>query len=226
MTLENHKAVTYMTVLKGNTESLVPTPATVAEAGEISGAFSAQQEYQGAEKRRTPRYKCEGRAELCEAGCDVNTPASLTDVSLHGCYVETQATYPVETTLAVKLKTNNRKIEVTGVVRVSYASQGMGIAFVEMTESNRTELKELLASISQPMVIMPGIASSRSNREAIEPLPEISDPGAAVEALLDFFEDRLMLMREDFVRILRQSQNKNQDQNNVQEKTRAAHAGS
>jgi hypothetical protein len=37
-------------------------------------------------------------------------------------------------------------------------------------------------------------------------LPPIADPGAAVLALVEFFESRQMLMREDFLRILRKSQ--------------------
>jgi hypothetical protein len=209
MALENNEDVAYLMALKG-TESAASAPAretASATTGEFSSVFSTQPEYHGGEKRRTPRYKCEGRAELCEAGCDVHTPASLTDVSLHGCYVETQAIYPVGTTLTMKLQTHGRKVEVTGVVRVNYPSQGMGIAFIETTDSNRAELKDLLASMSRPMVIMgPGITSSLRARVPIESAPPISDPMAAVQALLDFFEDRQMLMREDFLRVLRQSQ--------------------
>jgi hypothetical protein len=37
--------------------------------------------------------------------------------------------------------------------------------------------------------------------------PVIADPAAAVRALTEFFENRQMLMREDFLKILRQSQN-------------------
>jgi hypothetical protein len=52
--------------------------------------------FHGAEKRRSPRYKCEGSARLREEGCDVRTWSTFTDVSLRGCYVEAQATYPPE----------------------------------------------------------------------------------------------------------------------------------
>jgi hypothetical protein len=37
-------------------------------------------------------------------------------------------------------------------------------------------------------------------------VPLITDPGAAVQALIEFFESRQMLMREDFLRIVRKSQ--------------------
>jgi hypothetical protein len=210
MTEENDEGVSYLLALKG-TESAAPAPAreTTPETAAQS-AFSEQSTYEGAEKRRTPRYKCEGSAEICEVGCDVHTWASFTDVSLHGCYVEAQATYPVGTTLALKLQTQHRKFEVTGVVRVSYPYLGMGIAFVETTDRDRAVLKELLASMSRPMMIMgPGIASSLPASGALQSVPLISDPMAALQALIDFFEDRQMLMREDFLRVLRQSQSQN-----------------
>jgi hypothetical protein len=207
MNQEKEEGSSHPAAWKG-TEAAAPAPAletTPKTTAEFSGAFSAQNEYHGVEKRRTPRYKCEGRVELYEAGCDVHTSAALTDLSLHGCYVETQATYPVGTTLAMKLNTNGRKFELSGVVRVHYPSLGMGIAFVEMTESTRSELKDLFTSISRSMMVNPA-GTSLSSREPMESVPRISDPTAAVQALLTFFKDRQMIVREDFMRVLRQSQ--------------------
>ena len=37
-------------------------------------------------------------------------------------------------------------------------------------------------------------------------MPAIADPAAAMQALTEFFESRQMLMRENFLRILRKSQ--------------------
>ncbi len=51
--------------------------------------------FPGPEKRRSTRYRCEGSAGMREDGADVQTWARFTDISLHGCYVEAQATYPV-----------------------------------------------------------------------------------------------------------------------------------
>ncbi len=72
-----------------------------------------------------------------ELTCDVHTWATFTDISLHGCYVEAQATYPVGIVLQMKLAANGVKVEVTGNVRVSYPYLGMGIAFVNMTNEMR-----------------------------------------------------------------------------------------
>jgi len=177
-----------------------PYRATVADA-------DGHPHFPGAEKRRSPRYKCEGSAEMREEGCEVRTWASFTDISLHGCYVEAQATYPAGTVLEMKLEANGFKVESQGTVRVNYPYLGMGIAFAEMSEENRTVLRELLGSIARPSVIMgPGITSALPTASPLEAVPLISNPQAAIQALVDFFESRHMLMREDFLRILRTSQ--------------------
>ena len=71
---------------------------------------------------------------LREDGRDVRTWATFSDVSLHGCYVEAQATYPVGTILHMKLEANGVRVETKGNVRVSYPYLGMGIAFVDMSD--------------------------------------------------------------------------------------------
>jgi len=171
------------------------------------GNAAGPEQYTGAEKRRSSRYKCEGSAEMREDGKDVRTWATFTDISLHGCYVEAQATYPAGTTLHLKLEANGLKVEAKGTVRVNYPYLGMGIALVEMTEYNRDQLKELLGTISRPAMIMgPGIAAPLPSSGPMGDVPLISDPGAAIQALIAFFENRHMLTREDFLQTLTRSQ--------------------
>ncbi len=166
----------------------------------------AEGQFEGAEKRRSPRYKCEGSVEMREEGCAVRTWSTFTDISLRGCYVEAQATYPVGTILHLKLEANGMRVEAEGNVRVSYPYLGMGIAFTSMPDESRTLLKELLGTISRPSVIMgPGVASALSSTP-LDAVPLISNPGAAIQALVQFFESRHMLTREDFLRVLHQSQ--------------------
>jgi hypothetical protein len=63
---------------------------------EDSHGGSAGDNFKGAEKRPSPRYKYEGSAEVREEGCDVRTWATFTDVSLHGCEVERRPLIPRE----------------------------------------------------------------------------------------------------------------------------------
>jgi hypothetical protein len=205
MTQNNYVGTAYQMAVKGSAEASVPTRAVNAELNTASDEPD-QKPYQGVEKRRSARFKCIGKVEMYEDGCDAPTFATFSDISLHGCYVETQATYPVGTAFRIKLEANGHKIEATGRVRVNYPYAGMGIA-LEMTDENRAHMKALLASIMRPVMVMsPSMASSLSAHGSKESVPLISDPGTALQALIDFFESKQTLTRDDFVRVLRQSQ--------------------
>jgi hypothetical protein len=159
------------------------------------------------EKRRSPRYKCEGSVEICQEGFELRTWATCTDVSMHGCYVEATNTYPVGTNVHVKLQANEFHVESAGCVRVAYPGLGMGIAFAEMSEENRTRLRALLRTISRPSVILgPGISPSAPWGGALMSISLPTDATAALRALAEFFESRQLLMRDEFLRILRKSQ--------------------
>jgi hypothetical protein len=212
MAEESNEGVSYLMALKRSINPPTPAPGLVPV-----DAFppptppdivtDAGDRFKGAEKRRSPRYKCEGSVELREEGCDVRTWATFTDVSVHGCYVEAQATYPAGTLLHLKLEAHGIRVETNGNVRVSYPYLGMGISYVGMSEENLAQLKRLLATVSHPCVIMgPGIASSLPATDPLQGVPLIAKPEAAIQALIEFFESRQMLMRDDFLRILRKSQ--------------------
>jgi hypothetical protein len=207
MAEETNDGIAYLMALKHSRGSVEPAPARDEIPNEGTNERSSNQpSFQGGEKRRSPRYQCEGSVQMGEADCDVHTWATFTDISLHGCYVEAQATYPVGTVLQLNLEAKGIRIECKGTVRVSYPYLGMGIAFMGMTSESEAKLKELLASLSRPsMIVDPGIASTLGGRGPLE-LPPITKPDAIFEALVEFFRGRQMLMRDDFVRIVRQTQ--------------------
>jgi hypothetical protein len=203
-----NEGVSYLAALKQGTDPQAGN--VVAPAREHAGeqrATAAGEQFKGAEKRRSPRYKCEGSVELREDGRDVHTWASFTDVSLHGCYVAAQATYPVGSLLHLKLEANGVRVETQGKVRVSYPYVGMGIAFVEMLDESRLRLKQLLGTVTHAHVIVgPGVVLSAPVCGPVDAVPPISDPLAAVQGLMQFFETRYVLTREDFLAVIRKSQ--------------------
>lgn len=209
MAEETNEGAAYLMALRQSAQPQT-TPESKPQppsAETTSAAATVGDRFEGAEKRRAPRYKCEGSAQVREENCDVQTWVTFTDISLHGCYVEAQATYPAGTVLHMKLEVNGLRLETMGIVRVNYPYLGMGIAFADMSEENIGVLKRLLVTISRPTVIMgPGIASSLPAVGSLD-VPLITKPEAAVAALVEFFESRQMLMREEFVRIVKKSQN-------------------
>jgi PilZ domain len=188
-------------------DSTSPSAAPANAMEKANVATNAEADYQGPEKRRSPRYKCEGSVHIREENSESFTRASFTDVSLHGCYVEAQSTYPVGSILHMKLEANRTCVEVRGQVRVCYSYLGMGIAFIEMSDQNRALLRELLGALSRPSVIVvPANPSLPPTLESMETMPAITNPSAVVKALIESFEKRRMLTREDFLRIVHQTQ--------------------
>ncbi len=151
MAQENNEGIAYLMALKqtaGPHAASAAGPAREPDLEHRPEAIGAKNsaspsQFTGAEKRRSPRYKCEGSAEMREEGHDVRTWATFTDISLHGCYVEAQATYPVGSVLHMKLAANGMTVETKGTVRVSYPYLGMGIAFADMTEEERARLERI-----------------------------------------------------------------------------------
>jgi PilZ domain-containing protein len=173
-------------------------------AGTRSGGLISQG---SADKRKSPRYRCQGSAHIREIATGVAIWATFTDISLHGCYVEATTTYPIGVMLALKLEANGFRVETAGEVRVAYPSLGMGISFSKMSDEDRERLRELVRSISRPSVILGGRVAMRPPATSpAETLPALADPTATLQAMSNFFEDRHMMGREEFLRILRKSQ--------------------
>jgi hypothetical protein len=212
MAQEDYGGASYLQALK---QSATPGTAAAAASARDSRApaspeasvDSAVRRIGGAEKRRSTRFKCEGSAELRLPGTEVRTWATFTDISMHGCYVEASTTHPVGTEVDLRLEAMEFLVRTKGSVRVSYPGLGMGIAFTEMSEEDRKHLHELMARISRPSVIL-GVETAPAMPAAgiREFAAHLSNPSAAIQALVEFFDSRYLLMRDDFLRILRKSQ--------------------
>ena len=79
------------------------------------------------ERRRNPRYKCEGSAAFRVRGSTVRTWGTFTDLSVSGCYVELKATFPVGAIIDLELELNGVRTQIKGEVRISYPFLGSGL---------------------------------------------------------------------------------------------------
>jgi hypothetical protein len=204
---ENDAGASYLAALK---QSTVPQAAGAGSARAPAAPRPAQipgdgvNPAGGADKRRSPRYRCQGSANIRELNSGVATWTTFTDISLHGCYVEASATYGVGAVLSMKFEANGFKVEATGEVRVSYPNLGMGISFSQMSVEDRERLRALVRSISRPSVILGSRPSTRPpSVSQSDPSLSQANPEAALQAMVTFFEDRQMMGREEFHRILR-----------------------
>jgi hypothetical protein len=200
MSEENTAGASYLAALKQMTTSAAAAAAAQARANSAADVHIS-------ERRRSPRYPCEGSAHLRDVKTKVATWATFTDISMHGCYVEAMATFRMGTQLTLTIELKGYRIECGAEVRVVYPGLGMGIAFTTIAEENRERLRELLLSLSQRALIMGAEAPA-------EPIPThtpqssstIQNPAAALRAISDFFQERYMLSRDEFLRIVKKSQ--------------------
>jgi PilZ domain len=206
MSDEDNAGASYLAALKRSGPQAAGAAAARAPSSSETGAPASGHSFPG-DKRRSPRYPCQGSAHLREIGNGVATWATFTDISLHGCYVEAMSTFRLGTKVSVTIEVNGFRVESQAEVRVVYPNLGMGLSFTTMSDPDRERLRELLRSLSRPSVIM-GANSREIPSVAPQPgiFPPVANPGLALGAVTRFFEQRHLLSREEFIRILRHSQ--------------------
>ncbi len=83
------------------------------------------------DRRRNPRYPFVGSIEMREGTSEDKRTGRVKELSLNGCYVDTQSPYPLGASLAIKLFTETEFFEAQASVIYSQADQGMGLMFRE-----------------------------------------------------------------------------------------------
>jgi hypothetical protein len=163
----------------------IAAPRTTSKANEPSGPK---------EKRAFPRFKCEGSVELRSGAGEVRTWGTVTDISLSGCYVEMQATFPVGERLNLLIEINRVRFRTGGQVRTNYPFLGMGISFEEISEAEGQNLRMIVASLENP----------RTHAQSPLELGTLRDSRRALELIAAAFQKCPTLGREEFLRILRE----------------------
>jgi DNA-binding response OmpR family regulator len=82
---------------------------------------------------------------------DPLSQGKLTDLSMGGCYVETESPFPQASAVDLCLKAAGLEIHTEAVVRVMHPGHGMGIEFPARTEEQRKSVADFIAFLtSQP----------------------------------------------------------------------------
>ena len=98
------------------------------------------------EQRRTPRYTFIASAELIEQKTDVRIATRVSELSLHGCYLDMMNPFPMHTVVRVKIWTEeNVLIETKACVIYSQPNRGAGLAFVDLDPRYAPLLEKWLA---------------------------------------------------------------------------------
>jgi hypothetical protein len=83
------------------------------------------------DRRRNPRYSFAGSIEMREGTSEDKRTARVKELSLNGCYVDTESPYPMGTSLSIKLFTDADFFEAQASVIYSQPNEGMGLMFRE-----------------------------------------------------------------------------------------------
>lgn len=146
------------------------------------------------ERRASPRIRCSGSVEFRVDGAGVRMWGTLTDISLHGCYVEMNNTYPVDTKVNLVLKSFGMRIEVAGVVRTSYSFLGTGICFAKIDPDEQRHLTQLIGALVGHRGSLP-LHPPEAHTAVDEVLSAY--PSAFLREITEFFRANQLLSREE-----------------------------
>ena len=137
----------------------------------------------------------------------------LTDLSLGGCYVETNAPFPERALIDLCLKTEALEVHTEGMVRVAHPGHGMGVEFPSRTAEQRAQVANLIHFLRQGPSAMPELIISP--RALVADLNQFESADKLVaeaneeleDALLELLRRGASLQQGDFLSELRQQRN-------------------
>jgi DNA-binding response OmpR family regulator len=127
---------------------------------------------------------------------DAASPCKLTDLSLGGCYVQTESPFPQSSAVDLCLRAAGMEIHTDGLVRVMHPGHGMGIEFPARTEEQRKSVGEFIEFLTGQPGATPQLETSprslvantvdlnrtgRAASDAEDPLLELLRTGNGLE---------------------------------------------
>jgi len=100
------------------------------------------------DRRGAPRYAFTATAEVVDMGSRTRMNTRISDLSMDGCYVDTNAPFPVRTKVRIRVSASKKTFETLGTVVYSLPNMGMGIAFTTQEPIQRDILKKWIDELS------------------------------------------------------------------------------
>jgi hypothetical protein len=96
------------------------------------------------EKRRSPRYSFIASAELIEEKADVRIASRVSELSLHGCYLDMMNPFPTGTMVLVKIGAGDAFFEAKSKIIYSQPNMGAGVGFLTLGPGSQEVLERWL----------------------------------------------------------------------------------
>ena len=93
------------------------------------------------QRRRNPRYAFIANAELFEPATRMRIATRVTELSVHGCYLDMLNPFPEDAMALVKISAGDRVFETKVRVVYAHSNLGVGLVFLEPDPKNLEVLK-------------------------------------------------------------------------------------
>ena len=143
----------------------------------------------------------ENRETLC-AWLGANSPnvpaepeplseCKLSDLSLGGCYVETESPFPRQTKIDLCLQAGDLEVHTNGIVRVMHPGHGMGVEFASRTGEEPSEVEHFIEFLTSQSGVTPQLTVAP---KSIDFSPQDRSASSTQDTLQD---DLLQLLRRE-----------------------------
>ncbi len=96
------------------------------------------------ERRRTPRYVFFASAELFELKSEVRVASRVSELSLHGCYLDMMNPFPVDTIILLKIWAEEQVFAAKAKIIYAQPNMGAGVVFLEVDAQYQPVLQHWL----------------------------------------------------------------------------------
>ena len=114
----------------------------------------------------------------------------LTDLSLGGCYLETDSPFPEHALVDVCLRTGEMAVHTEGMVQVTHPGHGMGVEFPSRTAEQRAHVEHLIELLRNSPESLPELIVSP--RALVADLTQFGHANDAGDVVTDNLEDPLL----------------------------------
>lgn len=133
----------------------------------------------------------------------------LSDLSLGGCYVETESPFPERSGIVLCLKAAGLEVQAEGRVRVMHPEFGMGIEFASGTAEQREQVGTFIGFLTSRPGTVPQLLITPKTMAAVSAsdYPKSKGSTEPEDLLIDLLGRADSLNQEDFLKELRQQRN-------------------
>lgn len=129
----------------------------------------------------------------------------LTDLSLGGCYVESESPFPERAMVDLCLRTDDMEVHTDGMVRVAHPGHGMGVEFPSRTAEQRAQVENVINLLrNAPESMLELSVSPRALTADLKEFERPAESGDEMEdPLLELLRRGSQLQQDDFLSELR-----------------------